>query len=223
MNHGFCQMSFSSILLLTHKGVGGKTTDTPSNCWHECKKGRKTWLGTPDTIVCHQKRWEICRGVHLQRVLHSTWVTTTYSTVPRTTHCTSCCSLASVLLPAARHRWTHPCRQLYWQSQHSSPRVSADEACRGGTVRMYFILPLCNNSPFYPCWSTLSWGLFWKTVFFQSRHGPLILLFLLMNQRTVICIHKGTEEKATAGPDPFPFKHCYWHPLDIWLKHSNLR
>lgn len=127
--------------------------------WHNCWPSEKTGD---------------IRGVHLQRALHeSARVTLTYSSVPRTTSRTPCCSLTSVLLPPAHHRWTPPCRQLYWQSQQSSPWVSGDEACRGGTVRMYFtlLLFLCNNFPSHPCWSTLLWGLFWKTGFFKAGVG----------------------------------------------------
>lgn len=153
----------SAILLpVTHKGVRKK------NCWYSFQL--LTWMQKrKEDMVWHT--WHNCwpaekmgdiRGVHLQRALYSTWVTTTYSTVPRTTPCTPCCSLTSVLLPPARHRWTHPCRQLCWQNQHCSPGLSEDEACRSGTVRMYFILPLFlwNNSPSYPCWSILSWESF---------------------------------------------------------------
>lgn len=109
----------------------------------------------------------------LQRALYSPWVTSTCSSVPRKTSCTTCCSLTSILLPPAHHRWTHPCRQLYWQSQQSSPRVRGDEACRGGTVGMYFTLLLfpCNKFPSYPCWSTLSWEFFLKIVFFKAGMG----------------------------------------------------
>lgn len=65
---------------------------------------------------------------------------------------------------------------------------------------------------------------FLEDCFFQSRCGPLILMILLllfMIQRTVICNHKRTEEKATSGPASLPLKHCYWDPPGIWLKHSN--
>lgn len=152
------------LLPVTHKSVRWK------HCWYSFQL--LTWMQKrKEDMLWHA--WQNCwpsekmgniRGVHLQRALYSTWVTTTYSTVPRTS-CSPCCSLTSVLLSPACHRWIHSCRQLYWQSQHSSARVSGDEACRGGTVRIYFILPLflCHYSLSYPCWSIYHEG-------FSRRH-----------------------------------------------------
>lgn len=109
-------------------------------------------------------------------------------------------SLTSVLLPPSHQRWTHPGRQLYRQSQHSSPRVSADETCRGGTVRMYFIplLFLCNSFPSYPCWSILSGGLFWKTVFFKAGLGlsfSWFSFFCLWFKEQWFAITRGQKKK----------------------------
>lgn len=128
------------------------------------------------------------------------WATSTYRSVPRTTSCTTCCSLTSVLLPPARHRWTHPCRQLYRQSQQSSPRVNGDGACRGGTVRMYFILLLFQHSnfPSYPCWSTLSWGLFWKTAFVKAGMGLSLSwfsFFCLWFKEQWFAVTRGQQKK----------------------------
>lgn len=132
-------------------------------------------------------------------------MTLTRSSIPRTTSHTRWHSLISVLLPHACHRWSLPSRQLYWQSQLSGPRVSGDEACRGGNsegILHTASCSYCNGFPAYPCWSSLSSG----RVFFKAGLG---LLFSQSSFFAYECKHRDLQSwerrrKSRFWPRPIP-------------------